>query len=361
MVHHRNGNLEAAALGLNTQIYLWPRVRLEVDTAYLPYATRDGFDNHWLRPDINPQPESGHGWGAQLEAIFSYAVTDRFSVGAGGRYWYFTTTDAQTQFPDKTTRSPMKFYLERYGGFLQASYKFDEGHVLAAGALPVRKAAPVMPAWSWIGAYAGVHVGAGWGRNTWFDPFPSASGLGDRVDMGGAIAGGQIGFNQQVGVVVWGVEAEAAAPNIQGTNTCFPGFTGGTGFNCGARIHALSTVAGRLGYASDRTLVYAKAGGAAANESYNLNLVGGPQPDGLGFGIENTSRTRWGWTIGGGVERAIGVNWTTKFEYNYIDFGSTTVPFAFPSPFNSFSVTDRVHIVKLGLNYKVGWQPVLVK
>jgi opacity protein-like surface antigen len=128
-----------------------------------------------------------------------------------------------------------------------------------------------------------------------------------------------------------------------------------------ARIHALSTVAGRLGYASERTLVYAKAGGAAANESYNLNLVGGPQPAGLGFGIANTSRTRWGWTIGGGVEHAIGFNWTTKLEYNYMDFGSAAVPFAFPPPFNSFSITDRVHIVKLGLNYKLGWYPVIVK
>jgi len=364
---------QAAAIGLNTQVFLWPRVRLEVDAAYLPYASRDGFDNHWLRADINPLPESGYGWGAQFEAILSYAVTDRFSVGAGGRYWYFTTTDAHTQFPDTATRSPMKFYMERYGGFLQASYKFDEGAVSPVGALPVHKPVPVMPAWSWTGLYAGIHVGAGWGRNTWSDPFQPASGLGDRVDIGGAIAGGQIGFNHQIGAVVWGVEADAAAANIQGTNTCFPIFPGGvtifqatgeiffggTGFNCGARIHALSTVAGRLGYAMDRTLVYAKAGGAVANESYNLNLNGGAIPNGFGFGITDTSSTRWGWLIGGGVERAIGYNWTTKLEYNYIDFGSTAVPFAVPPPFTSFSVTDRVHIVKLGLNYKLGWYPLV--
>jgi len=366
---------QAAAVGLNTQVSLWPRVRLAVDAAYLPYANRDGIDNHWNRPDINPQPESGHGWGAQFEAVLSYAVTDRFSVGAGGRYWYLTTTDAHTQFPASPMPSPLKFRLERYGTFLQASYKFDEGAVLPAGALPVYKAVPMMPAWSWTGAYAGIHVGAGWGRNTWSDPFPPVSGLGDRVDMGGAIAGGQIGFNHQIGVLVWGVEADAAAANIEGTNTCFPGFpgglfviaatgeefAGGTGFNCGTRIHAISTVAGRLGYASDRTLVYAKAGGAVANESYNLNLVGGPQPAGLGFGIANTSRTRGGWTIGGGVEHAIGSSWTTKLEYNYMDFGSTAVPFVFPPPFTSFIVTDRVHVVKLGLNYKLGWYPVIVK
>src|SRR5713101_8962603 len=56
-----------------------------------------GFDNHWLRPDINPLPQSGNGWGYQLEGIVSYDVTQNFSVG--GRYWYAKTTSGTTQFP----------------------------------------------------------------------------------------------------------------------------------------------------------------------------------------------------------------------------------------------------------------------
>ena len=105
---------------------LWPQLRLEVDAAYLPYVNKMGIDNHWLRPDINPLIEPGpKGWGAQFEAVLSYFITDKFSVGAGGRYWYFSTTEASTQFPGVPVASPMKFYTERYGGFLQASYKFD--------------------------------------------------------------------------------------------------------------------------------------------------------------------------------------------------------------------------------------------
>ena len=115
----------AIAVGLNSQVMLWPGVRLEVDAAYLPYANRAGIDNHWFRADINPQLEPGKGWGAQFEAVLSYNVTEKFSIGAGGRYWFFTTTDAYTQFPGIAERSPMKFYTDRYGGFLQASYKFD--------------------------------------------------------------------------------------------------------------------------------------------------------------------------------------------------------------------------------------------
>jgi hypothetical protein len=113
------------AVGINTQVMLWPRTKLEVDAAYLPYVNRAGIDNHWFRADINPQAEPGHGCGAQLEAILSYMITDKWSVGVGGRYWYFTTTEAYTQFSGLAAVSPMKFYTERYGSFLQASYKFD--------------------------------------------------------------------------------------------------------------------------------------------------------------------------------------------------------------------------------------------
>ena len=33
-----------------------------------------------------------------MEAIFSYLVTDKWTVGVGGRYWAFQTTEAYTQF-----------------------------------------------------------------------------------------------------------------------------------------------------------------------------------------------------------------------------------------------------------------------
>jgi hypothetical protein len=100
--------------------------QLEVDAAYLPYVNRAGIDNHWFRTDINPLIEPGYGWGAQVEAILSYAITDKLNVGVGGRYWAFHTTNASTQFPGTPLPSPMTFYTERYGGFLQMSYKWDE-------------------------------------------------------------------------------------------------------------------------------------------------------------------------------------------------------------------------------------------
>jgi hypothetical protein len=125
---------------------LIPRLNLTVDAAVLPYVSMTGIDNHWLRPEINPLPQAGHGWGYQLEGILAYDVTSNFSVGVGGRYWFAETRSGTTQFPQQCfifpefvpcgfatslPPSPTKFTTERYGGFLQASYKFGEPPVVA--------------------------------------------------------------------------------------------------------------------------------------------------------------------------------------------------------------------------------------
>lgn len=104
---------QGVALGLNSRLRLSDRIRLEVAAAYLPYVTRTGHDNHWLRPILNPMPENGDGWGSQIEAVLTYAVNDRFDIGVGGRYWYFATDQAQARFPTQLQPQSMAFYTER--------------------------------------------------------------------------------------------------------------------------------------------------------------------------------------------------------------------------------------------------------
>jgi opacity protein-like surface antigen len=217
------------------------------------------------------------------------------------------------------------------------------------------KAPPIVPVFSWTGVYIGGNLGVGWGRKNWSDPFP-APVFGDRIDIGGAIAGGQIGFNYQVGAAVWGLEADADWANIQGTNTCFAAIGG---LNCGAKVRSIGTVAARLGYAVDRTLLYVKGGGAWVNDEYSLNNSGIVAPGAAV--IATTTVTKWGWTIGGGIEHALSNNWTMKLEYNYMSFGSNAVTFPFAAPFNTFSIDQRVSLVKLGVNYKFDWGPVVAK
>ncbi len=77
---------------------------------------------------LPPRAETGGGVNnVQLELVLSYYVTSAFSVGVGGRYWNITT-GSQGSAVDFTvvggTSQPLSFRTERWGGFLQAAYKF---------------------------------------------------------------------------------------------------------------------------------------------------------------------------------------------------------------------------------------------
>ncbi len=110
-------------IGVNGDVMIADRLKLEADVAYLPYVDFYGTDDHVLRSLISP--ESGTGRGLQLESILSYLITDQFSVGVGGRYWaMWTTKDAIADFafaPCPCQTLPSK--TERYGVFLQGAYK----------------------------------------------------------------------------------------------------------------------------------------------------------------------------------------------------------------------------------------------
>jgi hypothetical protein len=96
--------------------------------SYLPFVAFRGTDNHLLRTDVanTVSTETGNGKGVQLEAILAYSFTNSFSVGAGGRYWAMWATDAYTNiFGTACPCQTLPSRTERYGGFVQASYKFD--------------------------------------------------------------------------------------------------------------------------------------------------------------------------------------------------------------------------------------------
>ena len=87
-------------------------------------------------------------------------------------------------------------------------------------------------------------------------------------------------------------------------------------------------------------------------------------PAGLGF-TGADSRTRTGFTVGGGAEYALTKNWLLKAEYLYLDFGKYT----FASPNNTpaaavawaTNVAAREHVARVGLNYKFDWGPVVAR
>jgi opacity protein-like surface antigen len=314
------------------------------------------FDNHWFRADINPSTETGHGWGTQLEGILSYAVTDRWSIGLGGRYWFFKTTDAETQFPGIAPQSPEKFHAERYGVFFQTSYKFDgsdlaEPRAVAATGMPLKAAPkPIVAAADWTGLYIGGHAGGGWGRDDWNNAtgvlgltgflFPGSA------DVNGLIGGGQIGYNYQWGSWVFGVQADADAADIEGTAKCATFGPGASG-TCQNKVSALGSITGRFGESVGKFLLYTDAGAAWARDNTSVtSLTVGPLQF---FGDE----TRWGWTLGGGIAYALTPNWSVFGEYDYYALGSKSQTLT-DSVFGQsvVNIDEKLHLMKIGANYK---------
>jgi opacity protein-like surface antigen len=340
---------QGVALGLNARLQLSDRMRLELDAAYLPYATMTGFDNHWSRPDINPLPQSGRGTGVQLEAILSYAVTDRLDVGVGARYWAFHTSNAYAQFDDPKPQA-MSFFAERYGGFVQASYRFGDVPPLEgrAGAMPTK--APAAPH-DWTGVYAGGTLGGGKGHTTYASPFATPV-RGDAADLGGAMAGLQIGGDYQFGALVVGAEASGAWADVIGTNTCFSTAPAGrhSGFNCGSRVTALGTATARLGYAFDRSLLYLRGGFAWNRQDDSFNTAWFDKRVAVN-GAANS-----GWTIGAGIEYALMSNLSVALEYKHFEFGASE-PFttsAVPALAGVNLAPDslRLDMVGMSVNYR---------
>ena len=250
----------------------------------------------------------------------------------------------------------------------------------------------VRPAvWNWTGFYLGANAGLAVATTNFADPF-GASVFGDTVRSPGFMAGGQIGFNWQAPGWRWvlGIEADADAISSDGTTTCFAASAQTINATCRARPQSVATLTGRIGYAMSpadelqniapigllpirsATLIYGKAGVARANSqidmAINNDLAGFAGPDIMS---NSTNTTFWGWTVGLGIEQALSAAWSLKVEYDYIGFpsrnianlGSATVDAngvtLSSTPAGSSGVSQNVQLVKLGLNYKWGTNPLL--
>jgi opacity protein-like surface antigen len=166
---------------------------------------------------------------------------------------------------------------------------------------------------------------------------------------------------------VFGVEGDGGGGNIKGSRSCANftnitvagAFTSGM-FDCTSKMDWIATATARVGYAYERTLFYAKAGGAWTNESVTagciispaLNVVGAQHCNNAAGVLSNgfsTSGNRSGWTIGYGTEFDLGHNWSAKAEYDYIDFGRKTLVATDTTLISDHPTTSQV---KIGVNYR---------
>jgi outer membrane immunogenic protein len=221
-----------------------------------------------------------------------------------------------------------------------ASASAVEAADLRVYAPPPPAPVPVLYEYNWTGLYVGGHLGGLWGHKTWTEVVGPSMGAVIHPDPDGLLAGGQLGFNYQLGSFVYGVEASLSWTNAEGRSACLTL----VGFGCNVDLDWMATLTGRVGWALGRALFYGTGGIAWVRDNYHFN-AGSPAQ------IDVTS-TRPGWLVGVGFEYAFAPSWSAKLEYNYIGFGSEKILFA---PGLVEEIGQNAHILKGAVNYRFGW------
>ncbi|TDR90084.1 outer membrane protein [Enterovirga rhinocerotis] len=216
-----------------------------------------------------------------------------------------------------------------------------------------------------IAGTPGFSRGTFWGAMMIVNPFTTV-GNGRTRGMTSLMGGGQLGYNYQIGQVVWGAEADIQAVSpVRDSRTVdetkFGRFlTAATTIETRQRYDYLGTVRGRIGYlVLPNLLVFATGGIAYANRQSITWLDRAATT-----ATPSRSVVKTGYVVGGGVEYALGQNWSVKGEGLFYDLGKTHARATVTSPdpfFGRLTVgqvletsRDRGIIGRIGLNYRFG-------
>lgn len=241
-------------------------------------------------------------WSAKIEYLYTDLGNMSFVTSGGDRY-----------------RAELKLNTVKFG----LNYRF--GETVTTAAMPV-KAMP-RATYSWAGSYIGGNVGYAWGTTTVSNPI--LGGTSTTVDARDWTLGIQSGYNWVFAPnLLLGFEADNALLNVEGSNS-----------GANLKITNASTVRARLGYFSDRTLIYGTGGLAIAREKFR------DPPNG-----QVVNAYQLGWVAGAGIEYMFAPRWSTKLEYLYADYGRTDLDF--PNIGDSIHSSLKTQSVTVGLNYK---------
>ncbi|MGB5182612.1 MAG: outer membrane beta-barrel protein [Xanthobacteraceae bacterium] len=225
---------------------------------------------------------------------------------------------------------------------------------------------PLPPAiYDWTGIYLGGHIGGGMLVDSVSQNGVSLGGFNvantGNLRPAGVIGGAQVGANYEFAPWVVGVEGTwtesaingntvigcaGAAPACQIPPTAT--FIASERFTSQAQWFAALT--GRVGYAANDWLFYAKAGGAWMRVRYTEDLL--TTAGGVTAATQVITDNRTGFTVGAGIEFGLVENLSAKIEYDFYDFGSKNYNFSSITP---VSVSSNLHTIIVGLNYRFNW------
>ena len=203
-------------------------------------------------------------------------------------------------------------------------------------------APPPPPPMTWTGCYIGANVGGIFGDASANFGFGEVS-----TNNSGFAGGGQIGCDYQfAGGWVIGIRNMFDGTSLNRDRTFVDPILGTN--TAKFQTNWFDTLTGRVGYAfAPSWLLYGQGGVAWANSDFSIN----------GFQLGD-SRTRTGWTAGGGVEWMFAPNWSAFLEGNYMDFGDSNhnvVLTGCPAGGCAFSTKATAATILVGVNYRFGW------
>lgn len=231
-----------------------------------------------------------------------------------------------------------------------------------AAEMPVK--APPAPApapiYNWTGFYIGAEAGGTWATEqvtniTGGTAFPAGT-VGRAVDLSGPLGGFYGGANYEFyNHIVIGIDGDYTWANLVGLRSDVSTVNGNLAEHTD-HVDWIATVTGRLGYAWNNWLLFAKGGAAWAGWTGNTTEYNAANTVALVAG--SSSSTRNGWTAGGGVEYGLTPYLTVKAEYDYVSFDTsnftsteTTLATGAVAVFQR-SATSSLNMVKVGLDYK---------
>ena len=247
--------------------------------------------------------------------------------------------------------------------------------IAAAACFPVR-AADIAPApgyyppqqvyrpalYDWTGIYFGGHLGGGLMMDTVTQNTTTTNvavggtflnaGTTTDVNGWGVLGGAQIGVNYEFAPWVFGAEAAFTSSGIT-ASPIIPTLTPGDGQRSTDNPQWFVTATGRFGYAVNTVLFYAKGGGAWMHAQYTQDTLG---PGGSGIATQSLNQNRTGFVVGGGIEYGMTEQLSAKIEYDFYDFGTSTLNFnsAVTGPM-PVGIKSEVNVFTVGLNYRLNW------
>jgi outer membrane immunogenic protein len=210
--------------------------------------------------------------------------------------------------------------------------------------------APLPMIYDWTGFYIGANGGWGQSNSCWDILTPAGVLLSAEAcrERSGGMIGGQLGYRWQANQWVFGLEAQGDWADLsnQRISLLNPLFSTRTSTD------GIGLFTGQIGYAWNAALFYVKGGAAVTSNSFSVLTTFN------NVELASVSATRWGGTVGVGLEYGFAPNWSFGVEYNHLFMGDANNTFTglttAAADFANTRISQDVDMVTLRLNYRFG-------